>query len=250
MAAATKIPGVTSKTKDAADTAPKRSAPDTGGQVMHEHVFERLSEAIMSGAMAPGRAISVRRLASDFGVSAMPAREAIRRLVALGALELTDTRRIMIARMNSEKFTEIKFARLALEPQLAGLALKAVADKPREKKRLLRALKETDGAQDRSIDAGEVTDYARFNKDFHFALYRASNASILVGLVESLWLQFGPFMRMVLGRLGTSYIVDDQHKTIISAVENNDFDRIEEAVREDILQGMEHIKKSDFDAPL
>ena len=46
----------------------------------------------------------------------MPAREAIRRLVAMGALEMTDTRRITLATMSQKKLAEIRVARLALEP--------------------------------------------------------------------------------------------------------------------------------------
>ena len=57
------------------------------GSAMHEQVFSRLREALITGQLAPGRALSVRRLASEFDVSAMPAREAIRRLVAVGALQ-------------------------------------------------------------------------------------------------------------------------------------------------------------------
>lgn len=225
----------------------KSQAPEAGA-VMHEHVYERLREGLISGKLEPGRTLSVRKLASEFNVSAMPAREAIRRLVAIGALELTDTRRVTIANMNVRKFEEIKVARLALEPVLAAFALDMVKDKAREKTKLLRVLGETDDLLDEAIKQGDVTDYAKFNSDFHFALYKASGSTVLLGLVEGLWMQFGPFMRIVIGRLGTSCLVDDRHKEIMEAIEAGDSAKLKAAVRADILHGMDNITAVDFEA--
>ena len=215
------------------------------GSAMHEQVFSRLREALITGQLAPGRALSVRRLASEFDVSAMPAREAIRRLVAVGALEYTDTRRVMIARMSEEKLEEIKQARLALEPILANFALSAVEGQPKEKKKLIKQLEAVDNELDLAIRRGDVTAYSKLNSDFHFALYRSSQANVLLNLVESLWLQFGPFMRVVIGRLGTSCLVDDKHKDIIDAVSENDAEKLKNAVKEDILHGMHTISLDD-----
>jgi DNA-binding GntR family transcriptional regulator len=244
MASVTNTSGDNPRPADGA----KDSAPEPGA-VMHEHVYEKLREALISGQVEPGRTISVRRLASEYDVSAMPAREAIRRLVAMGALELTDTRRVTIAKMSDKKFEEIKAARLQLEPLLARMALASISGKVRNKKRLIRELKETDGLLDNSIKQGRVTDYTKYNSDFHFALYRASNSLVLLGLVESLWLQIGPFMRVVIGRLGTSCLVDDRHKEIIEAIERDDTEHLEASIRADILHGMDNISSRDFKAP-
>lgn len=215
------------------------------GSAMHEQVFSKLREALINGQLAPGRALSVRRLASEFDVSAMPAREAIRRLVAVGALEHTDTRRVMIATMTDEKLEEIKQARLALEPILASFALSAVEGRPREKKKLIKQLEAVDSELDLAIRRGDVMAYSKLNSDFHFALYRSAQANVLLNLVESLWLQFGPFMRVVIGRLGTSCLVDDKHKDIIDALSENDVEKLKNAVKEDILHGMHTISLDD-----
>lgn len=214
--------------------------------VMHEHVFERLRELIISGQFAPGSTISVRRLASEFGVSAMPARDAIRRMIAIGALETTQTRRVTIATMSAEKLAEIKLARLALEPKLASKALENVRARPRQKKQLLDALKQADAEIDKAIKRGDAADYARFNSDFHFTLYHAAQSTVLMTMVESLWLQFGPFMRVVVGRLGTSWIEEDRHKEAIAALRDNRPEDLEKAVYADISDGLNNISEFDF----
>ena len=217
--------------------------------IIHEDVYERLRHAIIAGQLEPGRALSVRGLAAEFGVSAMPAREAIRRLVALGALELTQTRRVAVAHMTPEKFDELAIARCALEPALAGLALRKTASDARAREALVSKLKTIDAALDEAIARGDIADYGRRNSEFHFALYEAAEAPVLLGLVESLWLQIGPFMRIVIGRLGTSSLVD-HHREAIAALAAGEEAKLEEAVRRDLMQGMSRIAREvSGDAP-
>jgi len=222
---------------------PKSSPPDPGNSIIHERVFELLREAIIAGQFAPGSTISVRKLAAEYDVSAMPAREAIRRLVAMGALEMTETRRIKLASMSHDKLEEIRIARLALEPLLAAKACEKVAKRAREKKRLIEAITRYDNEMDAAIESGDATNYARCNSEFHFTLYRASEAPVLLALVESLWLQFGPFMRVVIGRLGTGWVKDDKHKNAIAALQDNDSQRLMQAISEDISDGIKTISK-------
>lgn len=202
----------------------------------------------MAGELAPGRAISVRRLAAQFEVSAMPAREAIRRLVAVGALELTATRRVMVSQMTKEKLSEIRAARLALEPLLATRAVDRIGARARQRNRLVRSLQEWDDKLDGAIRDGDINGYARYNRQFHFELYGASDAAVMLGLVESLWLQIGPFMRQVVGRLGTTVLVDDKHKDIIEAVKTADAAAVATAVALDVDQGMDTIDVEDFES--
>ncbi|MCA8889444.1 MAG: GntR family transcriptional regulator [Parvularculaceae bacterium] len=220
---------------------PQGKAGAARAPVVHEEVFERLRRAIIAGHLEPGRALSVRGLATEFGVSAMPAREAIRRLVALNALELTPTRRVMVAQMSPGKIDEITEARIALEPLIAVRALKAVGDDEHARDALVSHLSVIDDALDEAISQGDAESYSRLNSDFHFALYETARAPVLLGLVESLWLQVGPFMRVVVGRLGTTALVD-QHKQAIEALQAGDARKLKSAVRLDILEGMKNIR--------
>lgn len=227
---------------------PLRIVPDgeTGGvgakgAAVHEAVYERLRRAIIDGQLEPGKALSVRTLAAEFKVSAMPAREAIRQLAALGALEFTPTRRVAIARMSKEKLSELCDARLALEPALAARVLTALAGDPIAREALAQRLMKIDERLDLVIASGDSAAYARLNSEFHFTLYEAAAAPVYLGLVESLWLQTGPFMRVVIGRLGTAVLDDDHHKEAVEALRAGDAGKLEAAVRDDIRQGMSNI---------
>lgn len=219
--------------------------PELGarGSAVHEAVYERLRRAIISGQIEPGRALSVRSLAAEFGVSTMPAREAIRQLAAVGALEFTPTRRVAVARMSKEKLSELCDARLALEPALAARALKALGADHGAREKLAAQLLRIDEDLDEAIASGDSAAYARLNCDFHFMLYEAAAAPVYLGLVESLWLQTGPFMRVVIGRLGTAALEDDQHKEAVEALRAGDAKKLETAIRDDIRQGMTNIAR-------
>lgn len=81
----------------------------------------------------------------------------------------------------------------------------------------------------------------RANHAFHFTIYRLSGADTLLALVESVWLQFGPFMRTVYGRYGTSNL-DDQHRRAIAAIAANNEKELRDAIDEDIRQGFQFIR--------
>jgi DNA-binding GntR family transcriptional regulator len=201
------------------------------GSPVHEKVYRQLREAIAAGRFAPGVALTIRGIAESLGVSPMPAREAIRRLVAERALEMHENRRVSVPRMTRDKFDELVAARTLLEPEAAVRAL------PHCDAAVVRELERIDGEIDVALANGDGESYMLKNRAFHFTLYRAARSQVLVPLIESLWLQSGPFMRVVYGRIGTSYVID-QHKAAVAAIGRGDAEGLHAAIRADILDGM------------
>ncbi|MEZ5984033.1 MAG: GntR family transcriptional regulator [Parvularculaceae bacterium] len=156
-----------------------------GAPVIHEEVYERLRRAIIAGQFEPGKSLSVRGLAAEFGVSAMPAREAIRRLAALGALEVTETRRVMVAHMTPERFDELTIARRTLEPEIAALAARKLAKDAKIRDALIAKLKTIDAALDEAIARGDIADYGRRNSEFHFAFIRRPKRRFFSALLRA-----------------------------------------------------------------
>ena len=203
-------------------------------KIAHEETYKALYYAIITGRFEPGKTLTLRGMAEQLGYSPMPVRESVRRLVALGALEMRSTRRISVAPMTKERFEEIWSARVLLEPEIAARAM------VHSNKALIREMQRIDDELAEAIDRGDPDKYSLKNWEFHFTLYRASACPIILRLIESVWLQFGPFMRLVTGRLGTSYLVD-QHKMAIEALKKKDEAALREAIRLDIRDGMERI---------
>jgi DNA-binding GntR family transcriptional regulator len=77
------------------------------------------------------------------------------------------------------------------------------------------------------------------NQQFHFSIYKASGSEVLLQLIETLWLRFGPYMRMLSASvepLMRSGEIDpaDPHLAIIDALKAGDFKRARDGVIDDI----------------
>lgn len=210
---------------------PAQKTEEPGGVTTHESVYRGLRERILFGGVPPGSTVTLRGLAESMGVSPMPIREAVRRLIAERALKMQDNRRVFVPPMTETRFREIVFARLALEPELAARAMGNIG------KVEITRIQKFDHDVDRARAEGDVPGYMQSNFLFHFAIYERAEAETLTALVESIWLQFGPFMRMAYGRLGTSTL-EDHHQAAIAALKRGDRKGLKQAIAADISQGM------------
>jgi DNA-binding GntR family transcriptional regulator len=203
----------------------------------NEWVYNSLCQLILSGEFTPGISFTFRGIANSFGVSTMPVREAAKRLISEGALDMSEKRRITVSQMTQSKFDELKIARLNLEPQLSGLALKHIDSKR------LKLLINIDKNLDYAILTGNIEDYIKYNYQFHFGIYEAGLSPVLLPLVKTLWLRFSPFYRIVAGRAGTQTLKDFHHSAI-DAIKVKDSVALVEAIHSDILEGMEMLNES------
>ncbi|MCB8877191.1 GntR family transcriptional regulator [Acidisoma silvae] len=208
------------------------------GETIHQWVFRGLRRAIMQGAFPPGQAVTIRGLAEAMEVSAMPVREALRRLVAERALTLLDNRRVRVPQMTPERFEELYVARTVLEVEAAVRALPLIDAARLEK---LRAIDET---INQAITRGDSESVVAGNFQFHLTLYSARRDSVLVPLIESVWLQTGPFMREALEAFPTAADGYDYHLAALDAIAARDEAALRHAVTHDIRTGIGHLVSS------
>ncbi|WP_432473014.1 GntR family transcriptional regulator [Amphritea sp. HPY] len=193
-------------------------------------VYRTLRNAVMNGEILPGRALTIRELAKILDVSPMPVREALRQLAAENALEIQGNRRVMVPKMTAMKFTELCEARIAIESHAAARALPYI-DSGR-----LEQLRGLDRLIDDAQDAGNLEQVSILNQNFHRALYTANPHQVTLPLIESLWLQLGPFMRLATSKLEEHYQVD-RHNEAMAAIEKHDAFALQLAITADIREG-------------
>ena len=198
---------------------------------MHASVYEELRRRLITGKVVPGVGLSTRGLALELGVSQMPVRDALSRLSAEGAVVIRSKRKIEVSPMTRNRFADLLDCRLLLEPAAAVAAL------PYIDAETLNQLRCIDADLDRAIETGDVIAYMECNSAFHFGLYRASGRTTLNRLIETLWLQFGPFMRTVYSDYGAANLID-QHRVALDAIEAGDADGLRQAIASDIADGM------------
>src|SRR3546814_16347130 len=82
---------------------------------VNEAVYRQLRDHLMRGDYAAGDILGIQELADAFGTSAMPVREALRRLAAQRAVEPMKSRSMQVPLMSNERLDDIKRNRILIE---------------------------------------------------------------------------------------------------------------------------------------
>ncbi|HHI71668.1 MAG TPA: GntR family transcriptional regulator, partial [Rhodobacteraceae bacterium] len=151
----------------------------------HDRVYRQMRTRIMHGELEPGTALTLRGLGREFGVSMTPAREAIRRLAAEGALTLSSSGRVTTPELTSERIEELAALRALLEPELSSRAL------PRAHIALIDRLQAINATIAEAIAKQDASAYIRSNLEFHRTLYLRAQAPAMLAMTETVWLQLG-----------------------------------------------------------
>lgn len=197
----------------------------------HERVFRALRGQIMHGELAPGAPFTIRGIGAQFGVSMTPAREAVRRLAAEGALVLSPSGRVTTPELTSERIEELSAIRALIETELASRAL------PRAHIALIDRLHTINASLPETVHHGDAVAYIRANLEFHRTLYLRAQAPAMLAMVETVWLQLGPTMRRLYERRSRND-VPPYHRQILAALRAGDEPGLRLAVRADVTQGL------------
>lgn len=158
---------------------------------VQDSVYEQLRHALMWGMFEPSQVTTIASLAAEFGTSHMPVREALRRLAAENGLEVGRNGSARVPPVSRQRLDDLCLARVTLESVATERATPRM--KTADIDRCL-ALAEEHEALGRS---GKVYEMLRKNQEFHFSIYELSGSDILPQMIETLWLRFGPYMRML-----------------------------------------------------
>lgn len=206
-------------------------ATDQGLTAAHDRVYRSLRGRIMHGEILPGQAMTLRGIGQEFAVSMTPAREAVRRLVSEGALSLSASGRVATPELSNERIEELAALRALLEPELATRAL------PRAHLALIDRMGAINATIAAAVARRDAVGYIRANLEFHRTLYLRAQAPAMLALAETVWLQLGPTMRKLYGRLNKTE-APQHHRIILAALKAGDEPSLRLAVRADVTQGL------------
>lgn len=157
------------------------SKPIEFGNV-YDAVVDRIREMILSGQLKHGDWLRQDELATSFGVSAMPVREAMRQLQAEGLIVFHPRRGAQVATITVSDYEEIYRIREELEVLACEWAGQNFERVPIA--HLKQLLGEIESAEAQSVEA-----YRRMQivRDFFFSIFEASEKDHLLRLLSSLW---------------------------------------------------------------
>jgi DNA-binding GntR family transcriptional regulator len=158
-------------------------------ETVHERVYCALRDQLMRGGFEPGQKLKIAELAQVFGTSSMPVRDALNRLTVERALETLPSRTVRVPALSKAALQDLRETRFAIE----GLAISRAASNMTDES--LATLQRLIDAQSETDEEHVSAESAEQNRAFHFTIYRQSGSTVLLPIIESLWLQFGPYLR-------------------------------------------------------
>src|SRR3954454_6025585 len=211
---------------------------------LHERAYLHLKEALMSGLFRPGEAVTLRGVSEALGVGVMPVREAVRRLVSERALQMPTARSIRVPPMSRQAFSDLCNVRALVEGEAAALAARKTSDV------FLTRLSRTNEKFVSAAKAGDVKSMLAHNREFHFAMYREADNPLLLSMIESLWLQSGPYLHWLLDAPGgdQARLEADKgsHSKILDALRSKKPAQARAALQSDIF-GAAELYREEFD---
>jgi DNA-binding GntR family transcriptional regulator len=208
---------------------------------LHDVAYQQLREALMDGRLAPGQVFSLRTLAQVFGTSAMPVRDALKRLVAEHALELRPNRSVVLPHMSRARFQEILQVRLALEPMVAARGANNIS--PVE----IEAMAADHSEMCAAVERGDATAFLAANRRFHFRLYEAAKTHVMLPIIEGLWMQVGPHLHQIFSsKKSATAVADHHHDDVLRALRRQDTAAVAKAIWEDLSDAADEILTSNL----
>lgn len=205
--------------------------PTVDSRTLDERVYDRLRDAIMSGAFRPGDVVTLRGLAATFGTSLMPVRNAVSRLTMENALVALPNRSISLPLLSTDEFDEMTEIRLALEPLATRLAVARLTISDIDKLELLN---------EQMVTADPV-EYFRLNREFHFTIYAAADRPVLFRLIQGAWLRVGPLLNSLESHRSGLQVV--RHDWTIHALRRGDGEDTAASIAADIRAAAHILRK-------
>ncbi|WP_426954915.1 GntR family transcriptional regulator [Muricoccus radiodurans] len=195
---------------------------------LEDQAYQRLRQALVEGVFVPGQKLSIRRIAAALGTSPMPARTALRRLAAERAVDVLPSGTATVPRLTRAAFAELGAIRASLEPLAVRLATPLIDAAARA------TLAEHLHAEHAARESGAPEDLLRADRGFLFALYRAADAPMLLGMIEAAWLRRGPHFWdarwLLIGRVPGAA----RHAEVLAAIEAGQGETAATLLREEI----------------
>lgn len=191
---------------------PRRPLPR---ETVQDRVYHEIRSMILNGEIVPGQTLTIHGFAESFQVSTMPVREALRRLTAEQALMVLAGRSVGIPALTRARLADLRRVRREVE----GLAVAWAADVISAAD--LRRMSDLITEMQIAADQRDGPHYVPANHDFHFIMYRAANSPVLFSIIESLWLQIGPYFH-ILRASGNWQAANATHRSILEALGRRD----------------------------
>ena len=181
---------------------------------VHELIADSLRLTIMAGHHLPGERLNQEQLASFYGVSRMPVREALLKLQGEELVVSSPHRGFAVAELSVEEVEDIFTIRIMLEGLATRLAIPSMTSQ-----RLERI---AENLQRQQEYGHEMDARLELNREFHGVIYEAAKRPRLVALITNLRNIVEAYSRIYTSAEGRAKATLHEHRRIYDACRQGD----------------------------
>lgn len=195
---------------------------------VEDEVYAGIREAILTGEIVGGDRLVHEDLASRFGTSRIPVRDALKRLVFDGLVETDARRAYRVTCFGRDDIEEVYNLRQMLEAYAVRCACPRFSDAD------LDELEHLQDDIERCAEAGDTERYVALNHTFHVRLYDGAEQPRLERIIHSLWHGLPPLTPMTGERSLTHTAA--QHRDVLAALRQRDAEAAGQAMQRHIAE--------------
>ena len=206
-----------------------------GTSTLPAQIHESLEEAIIRGDIAPGSRLRADDIASHYGVSRIPVREALSSLHEAGWVGIRPRYGVYVRERSEAELTELFEARSGIEGYIAGLA----AERRRDENvaELTRIVSHTkDAAAQKDVDALSLAS-VEFNAALRATAHNTVLAAVSLGLEKRARFYFSP----IAGLIGDEWV--ESQARLVDFITRGQAEEASASARQHIVQTGEAVAR-------
>ncbi|MEP5758827.1 MAG: GntR family transcriptional regulator [Litoreibacter sp.] len=199
------------------DKQERRTSVDT--------VFDYLYEQIVTLGLLPGAKISEAEIASKFGVSRQPVRDAFSRLDNLNLLLIRPQKATEVRKFSLQDIDTARFVRRAVEIEVMHQAVEHWDGSFRDE------FEQSLARQEEAYDAADVDTFHTLDYEFHRLLSKAAKADFAFEIISSNKAQVDRLCVLSLTSTDSMAVLIEDHKRMLGGLFSGDKEALNETLR-------------------
>ena len=184
-----------------------------------------IRRAIIALQFPPGARLSEQEIATRYGVSRQPVREALIALAKTRLVEILPQRGTTVAKISVRKMMEARFVREAIEVAVVRRACEGFDAQSRIR------IDDVLDLQAKAAERDDHTAFQRFDELFHLALAQGAGCPLAWEAVQDIKAHMDRVCHLTIPGADAMRPLVEQHKSIMAAIDRRDHDMAAEAMR-------------------
>lgn len=203
-----------------------------------EWVYESLKSDILDLRLKPGQLLKETEICEKFGVSRTPVRDAIRLLQEQGFLKSVPYQGVFVTLLSLNYIKQMIYMRVAVETSVIRDFASSASDMVLEDVRYLIRKQEAV-----LQEAGFVPEqFHRLDSQMHAIWFEATRRTVLWDVLQKQDLYYTRFRMLDITTETDFSRIIKEHKELLACIEQKDFKRIEEVLKEHLYYSMKRMR--------